>query len=549
VTNTASAVPRTAGGSTSENRAGGLLANLRTRTKLLVALSGVAAAAIGVGIIALSGMSSIAAQSREMYTANLQAINHLSDARISTLIMRSRVYDAAISLDNAKFDEFIAKIGPEDTLFDAAFGKYASTAAAARQGDVASVKEAIAQYRQIRDSQLVPAAKLRDFAAFANIRDTQTLPVFTKLQTSLVNLINAETAAAGARNQAAADTAASSRRNVFIMLLSGLAIGVALALYLAQLIVTPVRKVAAVLNALADGDLRRSAGVTSRDEVGEMASALDRSTARLRTTMGVVGGSSTGLARSGAGLMTSSARISASADETTSQAASASATAEQVSRSVQTVAAASEQMSASIREIATNAGQAARTAHDAVGVAQSANTTITQLGQSSAEIGAVIKTITAIAEQTNLLALNATIEAARAGDAGKGFAVVAAEVKDLAQETATATEDISRRVEAIQGNTEAAVSAIVRIAEVIQQISEYSTTIASAVEEQTSVTSEISRSVNEAATGSTAIAANITRVAAAATATSDEVGATRQAAEQLNGMASELERTVTQFSY
>ena len=159
----------------------------------------------------------------------------------------------------------------------------------------------------------------------------------------------------------------------------------------------------------------------------------------------------------------------------------------------------------------------------------------------------MISLITSIAEQTNLLALNATIEAARAGDAGKGFAVVASEVKDLAQETAKATGDISQRVQAIQSDAEAAVEAIGQIVEVIEKINGYSTMIASAVEEQTSTTSEISRSITEAATGSSQIAENITGVATAADLTTEGVNESRRTADEVARMAGELQQVVVRF--
>jgi methyl-accepting chemotaxis protein len=174
---------------------------------------------------------------------------------------------------------------------------------------------------------------------------------------------------------------------------------------------------------------------------------------------------------------------------------------------------------------------------------------VTRLGESSREIGDVVKVITSIAEQTNLLALNATIEAARAGEAGKGFAVVANEVKELAQETAKATEDIARRVEAIQQDTTGAVSAIGRISEVIGQINDYQLTIASAVEEQTATTNEMSRSVGEAADGSGQIATNIGGVSGAADATNQALGQTRTAVDELARMATELRTAVSRFTY
>ncbi|MFN7980646.1 MAG: methyl-accepting chemotaxis protein [Vicinamibacterales bacterium] len=255
------------------------------------------------------------------------------------------------------------------------------------------------------------------------------------------------------------------------------------------------------------------------------------------------------LATSSEELTAVSQQMGATAEETAAQAGVVSAASEQVSRNVQTVATGTEEMSASIREIAKNANEAAKVATSAVRIADGTNTTVGKLGESSAEIGKVIKVITSIAQQTNLLALNATIEAARAGEAGKGFAVVANEVKELAKETAKATEDISQKIEAIQTDTKSAVEAIRQIGDIINQINDISNTIASAVEEQTATTNEISRNVTEAAKGSAEIAQNITGVAESAASTSSGARNSQDASLQLARMASELQALVSRFSY
>ncbi len=244
-----------------------------------------------------------------------------------------------------------------------------------------------------------------------------------------------------------------------------------------------------------------------------------------------------------------SQQMSSSADETAAQANVVSAASEQVSKNIQTVATGADEMSASIKEIAKNTAEATRVAMSAVKSAESTNETISKLGQSSAEIGQVIKVITSIAQQTNLLALNATIEAARAGEAGKGFAVVANEVKELAKETAKATEDISQKIEAIQGDTKEAVSAIAQIGGVISQINDIQNTIASAVEEQSATTNEISRNLAEASKGGVEISQNITGVAEAARSTTAAATDTQKSASSLEGLAAELQTLVAQFKF
>ncbi|WP_116116364.1 methyl-accepting chemotaxis protein [Austwickia chelonae] len=314
-----------------------------------------------------------------------------------------------------------------------------------------------------------------------------------------------------------------------------------------RMVLRSVASLQRTLQAMGDGDLTVEPEILSGDEIGRMAQAGERTRRSMQGIVSQVADASQAVAAASEELSAVSAQVGSSAEHSSSQLAIVTNSAEDVSRNVQTVAAGTEEMTASIREIAKNAQDAAGVAASAVAVADQTNATVAKLGESSAEIGEVIKTITSIAEQTNLLALNATIEAARAGEAGKGFAVVANEVKDLAQETSKATEDIAHRVEAIQVDTQAAVAAISEISSIIAQINDTQSTIASAVEEQTATTNEMSRNVTDAAAGASSIAGNVSDAARAASDSTAGAANTAQAAHELAGRAAELQSLVSRF--
>jgi len=341
-------------------------------------------------------------------------------------------------------------------------------------------------------------------------------------------------------------------------------------------LVAPMEALSASMRALADGDSSADVPGTDRgDELGEMAQAVlvfkdnlihnaeltreqetqrlagDRRAERIAALIGGFDGKVSdmlGAVASAAQELEKTAQfMSSTAEETSDQAAAVATASDQAATNVQTVAATAEQLSNSIAEIGRQVGQSAEIAANAVSETEETNQTVQGLAAAASRIGEVVTLINDIAGQTNLLALNATIEAARAGEAGKGFAVVAQEVKNLANQTARATEEISAQITSIQSETDGAVGAIDRIREVVNEINDISMAVATAVEEQGASTREIARNVQQAARGTQEVNTNIAGVTEAAGQTGSAATQVLTSSGELSQQAENLRREVDTF--
>ncbi len=519
---------------------------LPVRVKIMLPTVLLVVLALGSGGYAALSMMRIADATAEVQHVQLDVLGPLATVHEDQLKARMIVAQLGAVTPDARAD-WLADLADNDAEIDAAIAKV-DAGALGSDASWADFHTAFAQWRTARDEQLLPAATTSgDTVEYTRVLTEVTEPLKDTFVDAL-DQMSADADAYVADVTARARSTASHAIAISAAVVGGLVLlGCWFGWWVSGGVKRSVVGVRRALDGLAAGDFTVPSGVTGADEVGRMARSLGLAQATLRETLSAVSATARQVAGSAEELSASVSQVAGTAEASTTQSTTAAAAAEQVSRHVQTVAAGAEQMGASIQEIAQNAAQAARVAAQATDVAAATNEQVVRLGESSEQIGSVVKVITSIAEQTNLLALNATIEAARAGEAGKGFAVVAGEVKDLARETAKATEDIARRVEAIQADTHSAVGAIGQISNIVADINNYQMTIASAVEEQTVTTSEMSRNVAEAATGSGEIAGNITGVASAASTSSGVVNQMGTAINELAQLSVDLRGQVSRF--
>jgi methyl-accepting chemotaxis protein len=525
--------------------AGSRLSGLSLRTRLLAVFLVVSLAGVVVAGFALTRMSSISDQAQAVYergTVQLDGTRGLQVLWWEYAAHDARTAIEAIPADTLAVEQkAVAETAQELTdQIDAVLAMDLPADVAASVKDFAAALEANnVVLDKLQGGQVDPAdvpAAISELTKYAD-----------QAERAITDANAAEQHEAARQAASAQDASESARTLTVAIIVVGLLLSVALGIGTARSVAGPIAATREVLARVAEGDLTVRAQETGSREISEMNRSLNATLDAFGSVMVLVRDFAQRLAGSSSQLRGTADAIAGSVQDVAQQAEVVSSSAGDVSRNVGTVASGSEQMQSAIREIAHSANAAAQVAGNAVGIAANTTETVGKLGTSSQEIASVVKVITSIAEQTNLLALNATIEAARAGEAGKGFAVVASEVKELARETARATEDISRRVETIQADTHGAVEAIGQISAVIAEINDFQMTIASAVDEQTATTNEMNLNVLEAANGSEGIAANVSGIADAAAQTLTGVNDAQQAASDLAEMGAQLEEAVGRF--
>jgi methyl-accepting chemotaxis protein len=522
----------------------------RTGMKLGLGLLVVTVLTIIVGSLGLAQMTVLDKSLKLMYDRSTVRVVLLSDAReaLGAAVLTGvqgglNATSSGVDVESAQKDwkAHVATI-------DKAMAEYRELSTPGRATWLKTFDTSFASYQKAMP-KLWTLAEGGSLSAFEGYFSSAVTPSATAATTALNKLAGLEELSVGRAIDSAQEQSDRSRLMIILVILACTVISIALAIGLGRVITVPLRRTVTVLKNLAEGKLDQKVEVDSRDEVGEMSLALRTALGSLSTAMREIGEASQVVASSSEEFRAVSGELSTASESVATIADETSGAAQDLSDTVQSATTSAGQMTESIAEISRSASQAMVIAGEAVEVAQDTSRIVGRLGTASDRISEIVKSIETIAEQTNLLSLNATIEAARSGEAGKGFAVVAGEVKELAGETANATQNVTALVTEIQSETKNAVESMERISAVIGRINSAQSTIAGAVEEQTAVTGQIVRNMAEATSGAGVISENVDKLTGQAAQTQNGATQTENSAAELACIAGNLNELVQRFRY